>query len=179
MLDDLLEPGLAIAFCGTAAGLRSAALAPVLRRPWHQFWKVLAQVGLTPRQLTPHEYGLLPRFGIGLTDVVKGETGSDSGNHISVARQQLVTKDRPIPGSNTRLLQELAVQTVILNNGVTMPIAGYGVFQIPDSQECTRCVVDAIHAGYRLIDTAASYLNEAAVGQGIKDAGIPREQSWA
>jgi 2,5-diketo-D-gluconate reductase A len=68
------------------------------------------------------------------------------------------------------------MQTVTLNNGIAMPIAGYGVFQIPDSQECKRCVVDAIQAGYRLIDTAASYLNEAAVGQGIKDAGIPREQ---
>ena len=75
-----------------------------------------------------------------------------------------------------RSFQEAAVQTVVLNNGIAIPIVGYGVFQIPDSQECTRCVIDAIHAGYRLIDTAASYMNEAAVGQGIKDARIPREQ---
>lgn len=68
------------------------------------------------------------------------------------------------------------MQTVTLNNGIAMPIVGYGVFQIPDSQECTRCVIDAIDVGYRLIDTAASYMNEAAVGQGIKDARIPREQ---
>jgi 2,5-diketo-D-gluconate reductase A len=68
------------------------------------------------------------------------------------------------------------VQSVTLNNGNTMPIVGYGVFQIQDSQECTRCVIDAIHVGYRLIDTAESYMNEAAVGQGIKDAGLPREQ---
>jgi 2,5-diketo-D-gluconate reductase A len=68
------------------------------------------------------------------------------------------------------------VQTVTLNNGIAIPIAGYGVYQIQDAQECTRCVIDAIDAGYRLIDTAASYLNEAAVGQGIKDARIPREQ---
>ena len=68
------------------------------------------------------------------------------------------------------------MQTVALNNGISIPIAGYGVFQIQDSQECTRCVIEAIHAGYRLIDTAASYMNEAAVGQGIKDARIPREQ---
>jgi 2,5-diketo-D-gluconate reductase A len=65
---------------------------------------------------------------------------------------------------------------VTLNNGIAIPIAGYGVYQIQDAQECTRCVIDAIDAGYRLIDTAASYLNEAAVGQGIKDARIPREQ---
>jgi 2,5-diketo-D-gluconate reductase A len=57
-----------------------------------------------------------------------------------------------------------------------MPIVGYGVFQIPDSQECRRSVIDAIEAGYRLIDTAASYLNEAAVGEGIKSSGMPREQ---
>jgi len=69
-----------------------------------------------------------------------------------------------------------AVQSVTLNNGIAMPIAGYGVFQIPDARECTRCVIDAIHAGYRLIDTAESYMSEAAVGEGLKSAGIPREQ---
>ena len=68
------------------------------------------------------------------------------------------------------------MQTLILNNEVVMPIVGYGVYQIPDPQECTRCVVDAIEVGYRLIDTAASYMNEAAVGEGIKRGGIPREQ---
>jgi len=68
------------------------------------------------------------------------------------------------------------VHTLALNNGIAIPVVGYGVFQISDGQECTRCVIDAIHVGYRLIDTAASYMNEAAVGQGIKDARIPREQ---
>lgn len=63
-----------------------------------------------------------------------------------------------------------------LSTGVAMPIAGFGVYQIADPGECTRCVVDAISAGYRLIDTAASYLNEAAVGQGIHQAGIARDQ---
>ncbi|NYT60420.1 aldo/keto reductase [Alcaligenaceae bacterium] len=66
------------------------------------------------------------------------------------------------------------MQQVTLNNGVVMPILGYGVFQIPDPQECERCVVDAIDTGYRLIDTAASYLNEEAVGRGIKNASVPR-----
>jgi len=68
------------------------------------------------------------------------------------------------------------VQTRMLNNGSTIPIVGYGVFQIQDDQECMRCVIDAIDAGYRLIDTAASYMNEAAVGQGIKNSHVPREQ---
>ena len=66
------------------------------------------------------------------------------------------------------------MQQVTLNNGVVMPILGYGVFQIPDPQECERCVVEAIGSGYRLIDTAASYLNEEAVGRDIKNAGVPR-----
>src|SRR3954454_16164766 len=57
-----------------------------------------------------------------------------------------------------------------------MPVNGYGVFQIPGPAECTRCVIDAIHTGYRLIDTATSYGNEAAVGEGIKQCGLAREQ---
>lgn len=68
------------------------------------------------------------------------------------------------------------MQHVTLNNGVEMPILGFGVFQIPNPQECARSVVDAIDVGYRLIDTAASYMNEAAVGQGLKDSGIARDQ---
>jgi 2,5-diketo-D-gluconate reductase A len=68
------------------------------------------------------------------------------------------------------------MQTVTLNNETTMPIVGYGVFQIADARECTRCVIDAIQAGYHHVDTAASYMNEAAVGQGIKNSGVAREQ---
>lgn len=62
-----------------------------------------------------------------------------------------------------------------LNTGAKMPMLGFGVFQITDQAECERCVVEAIDTGYRLIDTAASYLNEEAVGRGIKRSGIPRE----
>jgi len=65
---------------------------------------------------------------------------------------------------------------VSLNNGVEMPLLGFGVFQIPDAAECESCVVDAIQSGYRLIDTAASYMNEAAVGKGLKSSGVAREQ---
>jgi 2,5-diketo-D-gluconate reductase A len=65
---------------------------------------------------------------------------------------------------------------VILNNGLSMPVLGYGVFQIPDAVECERCVIDAIETGYRLIDTAASYLNEAAVGAGIRNSRIDRDE---
>ncbi|MCX7682403.1 MAG: aldo/keto reductase [Anaerolineae bacterium] len=65
---------------------------------------------------------------------------------------------------------------VTLNNGVEMPILGYGVFQIRDPEECERCVLDALDVGYRLIDTAAAYMNEEAVGRAIKRSGVPREE---
>ncbi|OMF24112.1 2,5-diketo-D-gluconic acid reductase [Paenibacillus sp. FSL H8-0548] len=68
------------------------------------------------------------------------------------------------------------MQKVMLNNGVEMPILGFGVFQITDQNECEQSVYDAIMAGYRLIDTAASYLNEEAVGRAIKRSGVPREE---
>src|ERR1700693_277334 len=68
------------------------------------------------------------------------------------------------------------MQKVKLNNGVEIPILGFGVFQITNSTECERSVVDAIQTGYRHIDTAASYLNEEAVGRGIKQSGVAREK---
>ncbi|WP_369764798.1 aldo/keto reductase [Flavobacterium sp. WC2429] len=68
------------------------------------------------------------------------------------------------------------MQNVKLNNGVEMPILGFGVFQIPDATECEKTVLEAIDCGYRLIDTAASYMNEAAVGNAIKKSGIAREE---
>lgn len=68
------------------------------------------------------------------------------------------------------------MQHLTLNNGLRMPVMGFGVFQIPDPKACARAVIDAIEIGYRLIDTAASYLNEGAVGQGVKDSGADREE---
>jgi len=68
------------------------------------------------------------------------------------------------------------MQNVILNNGVEMPILGFGVYQISDAKECEQCVYDAIMTGYRLIDTAAAYLNEEAVGRAIKRSRIRREE---
>jgi 2,5-diketo-D-gluconate reductase A len=67
-------------------------------------------------------------------------------------------------------------QKVKLNNGVEIPILGFGVFQITDASECERSVIDAIQIGYRHIDTAASYLNEEAVGRAIKRSGVKREE---
>ena len=68
------------------------------------------------------------------------------------------------------------MQKVTLNNGVEMPILGFGVFQMNDLSECENAVVEAIRAGYRLIDTASSYGNEEAVGRAIKRGGVPRKE---
>ena len=68
------------------------------------------------------------------------------------------------------------IPTVTLNNGIEMPRIGYGVFRMKDPEECEEAVVQAIQSGYRLIDTAAAYENEEAVGRAIRRCGVPREE---
>ena len=68
------------------------------------------------------------------------------------------------------------METVKLNNGIEMPLEGFGVFQVPDPAVCEQAVLDAISTGYRLIDTAAAYMNEEAVGKAIAKCGVPREE---
>jgi len=68
------------------------------------------------------------------------------------------------------------MEYVTLNNGVRMPIEGYGVFQIQDPDQCEQCVSDALEVGYRLFDTASSYFNEDAVGNAIRKSSISREE---
>ena len=68
------------------------------------------------------------------------------------------------------------MQYVVLNNGVKMPMEGFGVFQVADPAQCEQAVLEAIASGYRLIDTAAAYGNEEAVGAAIRKCGVPREE---
>ncbi|MCX7942121.1 MAG: aldo/keto reductase [Dictyoglomaceae bacterium] len=71
------------------------------------------------------------------------------------------------------------MKKIVLNNGIEMPIIGYGTFQITDPELCEQCVYNAIKVGYRLIDTAASYMNEEAVGKAIKrgiEEGIAKRE---
>ena len=77
VLPDVLEPGLAVVFCGTAAGRVSAARGQYYAHPQNRFWRTLHATGLTPRLLAPHEFALLPRFGIGATDIAKHVCGMD------------------------------------------------------------------------------------------------------
>ena len=69
------------------------------------------------------------------------------------------------------------MQYVTLSNGVKMPILGYGVYQVT-KDECERCVLDALKAGYRSLDTAQSYFNEEEVGSAMKKSGIPRHYGF-
>lgn len=68
------------------------------------------------------------------------------------------------------------MEYVTLNNGVQIPMEGFGVYQVPEAAVCEQAVSDALAAGYRLIDTAAAYFNEAAVGEAVRKSGIPREE---
>lgn len=77
-LADLLGPGLRLVICGTAAGTRSAEVGAYYADPTNRFWPILAKVGLTPRQFQPEEYRSLLDCGIGLTDLVKGEAGTEA-----------------------------------------------------------------------------------------------------
>lgn len=78
VLPDVLQPGLSLVFCGTAAGKRSAEEGTYYAHPGNRFWPTLHEIGLTPRRLQPAEFPLLPTFGIGLTDVAKLHSGNDN-----------------------------------------------------------------------------------------------------
>ncbi len=68
------------------------------------------------------------------------------------------------------------MEYAVLNNGLKMPMEGFGVFQVPDAAQCEQAVLDAIESGYRLIDTAAAYMNEEAVRSAVAKCGVPREE---
>lgn len=68
------------------------------------------------------------------------------------------------------------MEFITLNNGIKMPMEGFGVFQVPDPVQCEQSVINAISSGYRLIDTAAAYMNEEAVGEAIQKCGVPRSE---
>lgn len=68
------------------------------------------------------------------------------------------------------------MEYTVLNNGVKIPMEGFGVFQVPDADECKQAVRTALQTGYRLIDTAAAYFNEGAVGEAVRQSGVPRDE---
>src|SRR5688572_23539741 len=96
LLPDVLQPGLKVVFCGTAAGRVSAETKAYYAHSHNKFWRVLAETGLTDRRLNPHEFWKLLDFGIGLTDLCKDATGSDreirpKPEHRGALRQKIRT----------------------------------------------------------------------------------------
>lgn len=77
ILPDVLAPGLSVVFCGMAAGKKSAAVGAYYAGPGNRFWRILHEIGLTPRRLEPHEFRALLQYGIGLTDMEKRQSGND------------------------------------------------------------------------------------------------------
>ena len=149
-LPDVLEPGLRIVFCGTAAGTVSARAGAYYAGPGNQFWPTLHQIGLTPRQLRPSEYPDLPRYGIGLTDVCKAKAGPDRGlgsGGFDVPRLiVLLEQHRPhaIAFNGKR-----AAQIVLGRNVDYGPqherIAGARVFVLPSTSGAARGFWDVRH----------------------------------
>lgn len=106
ILPDVLQPGLKAVFCGTAAGPKSAARGLYYAGRGNKFWKVLQQTGLTPRLLSPEEFSALPRFGLGLTDLVKRRSGLDG---------DLERGDFDVPGFTEKII--LNTPQVVCFNG--------------------------------------------------------------
>ena len=102
ILPDLLAPNLTVVFCGTAAGTRSAQVGAYYAGRGNKFWRTLYQIGLTPRLLEPSEFRLLPQFGIGLTDIAKTYSGSDSG--LRAAHFDALSLRRKIEAAQPRVL---------------------------------------------------------------------------
>ena len=120
MLDDLLTPGLKLVICGTAASRRSAALGQYYAGPGNKFWRILAEIGLTPRQLSPAEYRLLPNFGLGLTDIAKAQSGNDHEIAFTESgRHDLRTKIRAVQPSVLCFNGKRAAKEYFGTTGVT------------------------------------------------------------
>jgi TDG/mug DNA glycosylase family protein len=115
-LPDVLAPDLAVVFCGTAAGRRSAQTGCYYAGPGNKFWPTLAKIGLTPRQLRPDEFRQLLRYGIGLTDIAKRASGADA---------VLRSADFDVPGLRTRLAQ--SAPRIVAFNGKKAAAAALGV----------------------------------------------------
>ncbi len=120
MLRDILAPRLDVIFCGVAVGDRSARSGHYYAHPTNRFWRVLAEIGLTPRRLSPEEDGLLPDFGIGLTDVAKGASGPDA----------TIPKDRFDPDRLRRIVEEWRPRFLAFN-GKKAAMAGAGLRRSP------------------------------------------------
>jgi double-stranded uracil-DNA glycosylase len=143
MLPDVVQPGLRVVFCGTAAGTRSAQLRSYYAGSGNQFWTTLARVGLTPRRLAPDEYMDLPRYGIGLTDLCKLRAGSDrqvgSGGFDVERLVGLLERHRPAAVAfNGKKAAEVALDGKVEYGEQHWRLAGARTFVLPSTSGAAR-----------------------------------------
>lgn len=124
MLPDLLTPGLKLVICGSAAGQKSAEVGQYYAGPGNQLWPTLFEVGLTPRQLKPEEWQTLLEFGIGLTDLVKGQSGPDSAISFKDGANDLRRKIRKFEPKVMAFNGKRAAQEFF-----GLPTANYGLLK--------------------------------------------------
>jgi TDG/mug DNA glycosylase family protein len=143
VLPDVLKPNLKVVFCGTTAGDRSAKVGAYYAGPGNQFWAVLARTGMTPRQLKPEEYSILPRYGIGLTDLAKGTHGSDA--RISTSEfdiggfRKRIEKFRPqVVAFNGKRSAEVLLDRSVKYGHQPEDIHGTAVFVLPSTSGAAR-----------------------------------------
>jgi double-stranded uracil-DNA glycosylase len=143
MLPDVLQPGLRIVFCGTAAGVKSAQAGAYYAGPGNQFWPTLQRIGLTPRQLRPQQYRELPKYGIGLTDLCKTQAGSDhvlARHGFDVLRLiALLERHRPrLLAFNGKKAAEVALGCRVVYGPHAESVAGARVFVLPSTSGAAR-----------------------------------------
>jgi TDG/mug DNA glycosylase family protein len=151
VLPDVLVPGLKLVFCGTAPSPTSAARGAYYAGPGNRFWEILAETGLTPRRLAPEEYGLLPQFGIGLTDIVKSQSGVDAeiarnAYDVPGLARRLRTVRPGIVGfvGKNAAARFLGLPTARLAYGPAPPLADFPeIFVLPSTSGAARGAWDA------------------------------------
>ena len=152
MLDDVLGPRLKIVFCGTAVGTKSASIGAYYAGPGNKFWPTLYAIGLTPRQLAPREFAMLPEFGLGLTDIVKCRAGNDA---------VLQQSDFDVAGFRERILLH-APQIVAFNGKKAASVfMSKGTDEIGYGRQLTQIGKSSVFVLPSTSGAASGYWNEA------------------
>ena len=143
VLLDTLQPGLRVTFCGTAVGPTSARVGVYYAGPGNQFWDVLFRTGLTPRRLEPHEFKILPRHGIGLTDLAKKQSGTDdevdtSGFDIDALRLKIARFAPKALAFNGKRAARAFFERPVAYGRQPEPIGQTTVFVLPSTSGAAR-----------------------------------------
>jgi TDG/mug DNA glycosylase family protein len=150
VLPDVLEPGLRVVFCGTAVGAASARVGAYYAQPGKQFWAVLARVGLTPRRLSPDEFRVLPKYGIGLTDLAKAASGGDpnvgkSDFDVDSFRRKLEALTPRVVAFNGKRAARVFFGRPVEYGRQDQPIGETAIFVLPSTSGAARGYWDESH----------------------------------